>query len=556
MKYLKIIFKYYFLVVIVTLYCLNLNSGKAQSAQELYQLAGEAAQSGEYSSSATYFLQIVDLEGPSADLYYYAACSFAMAKETSDAFLYLDKALELGFARIKLMESDTDLLSLHEDKRWSKMLALCRINSRVHQQMYETPALETPFQENLSEEEKIAGLSKFWMQTKFSFANFDLVPKLNWDSLYLAYLPKVQQTQTSLEYYYQLAEMCAKLKDSHTNILPPQELMDSVYGNVPLTTKLIEGKVLVEEVKDTTLAIHGLRKGQEVISVNGLPVKEYAAQYVIPYQSASTLQNMEVLAYHHYFLAGQAGQNVMIVVKDSKGKEQEFSLKRIPLNDYWKLPKARPAFEFRMLEGNVAYIALNNFFDNTAVNEFIKHLDSIRKADAIVLDVRENPGGNGSVGYSILEHFITKPVLSSVWESPKFIPVYKAWGRTLSPYTEEGTILMPVEQALTQAVVMLVSAKTFSASEDFAVAFRAAERGLIVGEPTGGSTGQPLIFSLPGGFRARVCAKKELYPDGQPFVGIGIQPDIVVKTTVEAFRDGKDEVLEAALLSLESNKAN
>ena len=54
-------------------------------------------------------------------------------------------------------------------------------------------------------------------------------------------------------------------------------------------------------------------------------------------------------------------------------------------------------------------------------------------------------------------------------------------------------------------VALLSSAATFSAAEDFLVAFRVMSRGIIVGERSGGSTGQPLFFALPGGGSARVC---------------------------------------------------
>jgi C-terminal processing protease CtpA/Prc len=95
--------------------------------------------------------------------------------------------------------------------------------------------------------------------------------------------------------------------------------------------------------------------------------------------------------------------------------------------------------------------------------------------------------------------------------------------------------------------VVLTSVRSFSAAEDFAVAFDYAKRGTIIGEPTGGSTGQPLSFSLPGGGRARVCTKRDTYPDGKEFVGVGVQPQRVVHPTIADLRAGRDTVLEAAL---------
>ena len=76
------------------------------------------------------------------------------------------------------------------------------------------------------------------------------------------------------------------------------------------------------------------------------------------------------------------------------------------------------------------------------------------------------------------------------------------------------------------------------------------KRGKLVGEPTGGSTGQPLFFDLPGGGRARVCTKRDTYPDGKEFIGVGIQPHVRAHQTVADFRAGRDTVLETGLAEL------
>jgi C-terminal processing protease CtpA/Prc len=80
--------------------------------------------------------------------------------------------------------------------------------------------------------------------------------------------------------------------------------------------------------------------------------------------------------------------------------------------------------------------------------------------------------------------------------------------------------------------------------------FDVMKRGMIIGEPTGGSTGQPLAFSLPGGVMARVCTKRDMYPDGTEWNAKGIQPAILVKPTLADSQSGRDTVLEAALVHL------
>jgi C-terminal processing protease CtpA/Prc len=99
-------------------------------------------------------------------------------------------------------------------------------------------------------------------------------------------------------------------------------------------------------------------------------------------------------------------------------------------------------------------------------------------------------------------------------------------------------------------VILLTSSRTFSAAEDFAAAFKALHIGVIIGEATGGSSGQPLSFILPGNGTARVCTKRDQFPDGEDFIGKGIQPDIIIKSTVADCRKRSDTQLEAALRAL------
>lgn len=47
---------------------------------------------------------------------------------------------------------------------------------------WDGPALQSPYRDDLSADEKIAGLAKFWSEVKYNFANLDLVADLNWDA--------------------------------------------------------------------------------------------------------------------------------------------------------------------------------------------------------------------------------------------------------------------------------------------------------------------------------------------------------------------------------------
>lgn len=68
-----------------------------------------------------------------------------------------------------------------------------------------------------------------------------------------------------------------------------------------------------------------------------------------------------------------------------------------------------------------------------------------------------------------------------------------------------------------------------------------------IGRNSFGSTGQPYLFDLPGGGSARVCTKRDTYPDGREFVGNGVKPDIEVIPTLKDFIANKDVTLNTAL---------
>lgn len=406
--------------------------------------------------------------------------------------------------------------------------------------------LETPYRPQLPEDERIAGLSLLWSEAKYNFAFFERTPKLDWDALYLETIPKVRAAQNTLEYYRILERFYAQLHDGHTSVIYPRELGE-VLGWPLVTTRWIEGKVLLDQVRDPALAEQGLVRGLEVVAIDGVPARQYGMERVAPYRSASTPQDLETRVFENTLLSGPKDSPVELTLRDAGGREFTRTLPRKTNSErakYPGLPTQR--FEFRLLPGNVAYVALNSFASAGIVEDFEAAFPQILKAEALILDLRQNSGGSSRHGWSVLGRLTDKPFLSSQWRTREHRPAMSAWRKPEGWFTSEPKPIPPHGGAFfSKPVVLLTNAHTYSAAEDFAVAFDAMQRGRIVGEPTGGSTGQPLFFALPGGGSARVCTKHDRYPDGKEFVGVGVQPHTLVRPTVADFRAGRDAALEA-----------
>ena len=396
----------------------------------------------------------------------------------------------------------------------------------------------------LSSEEKLFGLSKLWSEVKYNFANFDLT-KIDWDSTYKTFIPNVLATKSDEDYFKELMKMMALIKDGHSNVYYKPFF---AYKKPPLKTKLIDGKVIITEIyNDTLLTQNKLSVGDEIMEVNKMNVLDYGRTIIAPYQSASTIQDLNIRVYTFSLLVGKPNEPIEVKIKKKDSVIFSTSLNRKLSSNYKK-----QTYSLTITKENIAYLKINDFENSNYQSIFDSLYPKILPTKAMIIDVRENGGGDDGQGNYVLSHLIEKTTYSSKSKTKQYVPTFKAWGQA-EMWTEfEPDVIKPIEgkEKYLKPLVLLISAKTYSAAEDFAVAFDNSGRGIKIGQHTGGSTGQPLFFDLPDGNFGRVCTKRDYYPSGKEFVGIGIKPNIEIVETVQSIRDKRDIVLERAIEQL------
>ncbi len=477
------------------------------------------------------------------------AQAYLLQGETQKSLEYLRRvaAEANGLSLADYYERNDVFAPLRNDPEFRRILS----EMRREDSFWDSPALRTPYQQDLSDAEKLAGLSKFWSEVKYNFGFPEKLVTLNWDQLYLDWIPRVLATKSTAGYYRELMLFCARLKDGHTNVYAPRQ--SDLHAKPPLRTALIEGRVLILEVLSPALQTRGVHAGLEIVAVDGEPVLDYARREVEPYQSASTPQDRENRTYWYSFLRGPRARPVRLTLQDARGKRNEMELARSGYTDVQSVP----SFNWRMMQNNLAYVALNSFEDEELVDQWRKAFPEISKADAVILDLRTNGGGSTDIGYQVLRDLAAAPFLGSRQREREYHPTDRARGTRMEFRDIPASPTKPRPNGYTaKPVVILTSAATFSAAEDFLVAWKNSGRGKIIGEPSGGSTGQPLSFGLPGGGSARVCTKRDTFPDGSEWVGKGIEPDILVRPALVDVQIGRDTVLERALEFLKTVTGN
>lgn len=224
------------------------------------------------------------------------------------------------------------------------------------------------------------------------------------------------------------------------------------------------------------------------------------------------------------------------------------------------VPPDEPSYTVR---DGVLTVKLNEFLKNHA--PYVKELlDTTPNISLVRLDVRDNIGGNTYHAAKVAELFI-----SGIFQScQKWTQVCNAVGiagasqlvryseEEIQQYIKDG---MFTEDAIADAknvmnrtkyetytsshgvenqcaiyggpLQILISRNTMSAAEDFVAMFKSSRRGVLIGEPTYGSTGTPCIVPLRCGGRAQVVSVGYRLLDGTEFIGKGILPDVEQDST-------------------------
>jgi hypothetical protein len=458
-------------------------------AEDLESQADAAYASGEFETAARLYKQAAECDKFNATLLYNGACSASLAGWTEDAFELLGQAIDIGFLDLDLLRRDSDLESLHDDPRWAAVVDRATSAAARNEAFWKSGALVGEYSERLPEDLRVAGLSRIWSEVKYNFANFDLVPDVDIDALYLEFLPRVRSAVRTSAYYLVLMEFMALLRDGHTNVYPPGAAVDQIFARPAMDTRLVEEKVLVIRVDDPSLREAGIVPGMEVVSVDGVAAIEYGVAKIRPWQAASTAHDSDVRTFEHNFLTGAAGTVVTLELEDAQGVRSTHQIKRLSKKERAEFGSPQPPFAMRELPGSVLHIELNTFNEPTAFEEFLARFDDISKVDALILDVRNNGGGNSTWGWNILSMLTDKPFATSIWETRLYRPTYRAWGRGEAIYrSSPGRRNAHGTNQYGGPVIVLTSPRTYSAAEDFTVVFDVMDRGKIVGQPTGGST--------------------------------------------------------------------
>jgi len=390
---------------------------------------------------------------------------------------------------------------------------------------------------------------------------------VDWEALHATYAPLFADAASFEDYYRALKAFTLAIPDGHIGVsFDPDVFFADLGGSLGMVlAELDDGRVIVqsrfEQTSDgetTPAAEAGILPGAEILEWDGRPVSQAldsVEPFIGPHSTAHGKRAMQLV----FLTRAPVGTTMAVRFRNPDGAPQTADLTTIV--DYDTLFAAFPDFSYDELalpvEGSVlddsglGYIRITTFSDdyNLMARLWEYHINQMIEAEVpgLIVDVRNNGGGNGSLATDFAGYFFDESIVLSQ-------RLY--YNETTGTFEPVGvpTRLEPGPLLFDGPVAVLVGVNCASACEGFADAMSQGGRAIVVGHtPSAGMYGEVGRgqYEMPGDLSLQFPTGRPETPDGELLIeGIGVVPGLQVPVTYESVMGTRDTVLEAAVAAL------
>ena len=368
------------------------------------------------------------------------------------------------------------------------------------------------------ESERLLGLFRVWNAIKYYSPYLDLMDE-SWDVLLPEYISKTLEQTEKTGCYLTLLELMTHLGDGHVYLWEDETILFQEFGRyvLPVQLTMAEGEWVVWSVLDNDCP---LQPGDIIKELDGQEIGQVVRK-IRQYVSVPNEQKLVKLISPWLLRSHQADMTVG-VVRD--GEEQKLQV--TGSENYYPSMK-REKISHQLLEENIGVI----FPAQVKDDEIYGIMEEFRGTDGLVIDLREYPTASD---FSVLLSYIMRgEVAMYASKAAQAVPgafvKERQWAGTFSQ-------AHPFYDQLSQ-----------SAPELHALALGASDRVILLGNNTLGSVANISLLPLPGGNSFSFSSVGVTTPEGQPVQRTGLAPDIEVYPTIEGIKEGRDELMEAAV---------
>ena len=342
--------------------------------------------------------------------------------------------------------------------------------------------------------------------------------------------PRLAAIRTKREFLTLLETVLENLRDPHAHLNSNTSTSPNLIpSGTDLWGEWVGGRALITQVRRGSLAEQaGIRAGTEVLTIGKVPTSE-----AIDNRLGPCGQRDDPVARNWAFRALLAGNRTETRRLGFGGSVLELPPAMMTSTDELLFYEERPS--------GVAYIEINNTLGNSKlILAFDEALRRMKKARAVILDLRNTPGGgNTTVARGIIGHFVSR---ETPYQKHELLPEsYGVWRRWLE-------LVSPRPPRFEGPVVVLVDHWTGSMGEGIAIGLHAAAGARVVGTRMAGLLGATYSATLPhSGFGVNLPAERLYHVNGT--AREDFTPDVVVD--VRNASGAADPILEMGIGEVE-----
>jgi hypothetical protein len=378
---------------------------------------------------------------------------------------------------------------------------------------------------------QLLALYRFWNMIEYWYPYRDVMGE-DWNAVLPDSIPKIALAKTAVDYQLQLMALIARVHDTHANLWTSLPLRPpGGKCEVPVKVRFVENVPVIAGFFHPEDAPPELKTGDVILDINGVSAKALVERWT-PYYAASN-DPTRLRDIGGSFTRGDCGPINLRLRREEQTLDVTVSRKP-PNRGPGGVDHDLPGPTFRRLSKDVAYLKLSS----VKIADVSRYLDSAWGTKGLIIDIRNYP--SEFVVFDLGSHLVDRQT--------NFVRFTA--GDLSNPGAFFWTPPMPISPLLpiySGKLVILLDEISQSQSEYTAMAFRAARGATVIGSTTAGADGNVSPIQLPGGFRSMISGIGIFYPDKKPTQRVGIIPDIEVKPTIAGIREGRDEVLEAAV---------
>lgn len=305
-----------------------------------------------------------------------------------------------------------------------------------------------------------------------------------------------------------------ELGDPYSTYFDEEEtkaLMESTSGEfcgigATMSQNAEDGTITVMEVyEDSPAEKAGMKEGDILVQVD---------------ERATTGETLETVV---TWVKGEKGTEVILHVMRG-GTEVELKAVRDVIQT--------KTVAYEMQEDHIGYVSISEF-DTVTYDQFLEAMEELESGgmEGLVIDLRNNPGGNLDTVCDILRRLLPEGTIVSMKDKEG----------NVTEETSDG------EHEFTKPLAVLVNQYSASASELFSGAVQDYGIGTIVGKTTYGKGVVQQMMDLGDGTCLKLTIAEYFTPKGRKINGVGVEPDVEVEYIYDENNPESDSQLEKAL---------